>query len=221
LAHDAIQIVAEVPILNVQPSRTQELAEIVLASVSPRRRELLTSLGLRVIVIPSNVVEGNPSGYAPLDLATFHAGAKVDAVAAREPGRVILAADTVVDLDGTALGKPSDQAGAVRMLTALAGREHVVHTAYALVDGPSGRRTAETVSTRVRFYPLDRAAIEAYAATGDPLDKAGAYGIQGRGAALVERIDGDFYTVMGLPLGRVVRALSEFGYSLPNAVPSR
>jgi len=195
----------------------KELQEIVLASASPRRRELLASLGLRVIVVPSDIDEGDRPGYGPLELARLHAGTKADAVAAREPGRVLIAADTVVELDGEALGKPRDVGEAAAMLSRLAGREHLVHTAFAIVDGPSGRRRAAAITTRVRFYPLEPDEIDAYVAGGEPMDKAGAYGIQGPGAALVERIDGDFYTVMGLPLGTVVRELRALGYRLPPA----
>jgi septum formation protein len=193
----------------------RELHEILLASASPRRRELLASLGLRVLVVPSDVDEGPRPGLGPCELARLHAGSKADVAAARDASRLIVAADTVVDVDGIALGKPCDAAEASDMLRTLSGRSHVVHTAYVLVDGPSGRRIAGDVSTSVRFYDLSTDEIASYVATGEPLDKAGAYGIQGRGAALVERIDGDFYTVMGLPLGNVVRHLSEFGYVLP------
>jgi septum formation protein len=196
----------------------RELHEVLLASVSPRRRELLSSLGLRVLVVPSDVDEGDRPGYGPLELARLHAAAKADAVARREREHVIVAADTVVELDGVALGKPRDRAEAVRMLGALAGREHVVHTAWSVVDGLAGARRDGVSSTRVRFNPLCAEEIESYVATGEPMDKAGAYGIQGRGAALVERIDGDFYTVMGLPLGRVVGAFRELGYRLPEIV---
>jgi septum formation protein len=194
----------------------RELHEVLLASVSPRRRELLSSLGLRVLVVPSDVDEGDRPGYVPLELARLHASAKADAVARREPGHVIVAADTVVELDGTSLGKPRDRAEAAAMLAALAGREHVVHTAFTVIDGRDRREGVS--STRVRFNQLSPGQIEAYVASGEPMDKAGAYGIQGRGAALVERIDGDFYTVMGLPLGRIVAAFGELGYSLPPIV---
>jgi len=193
----------------------RELTEILLASASPRRRELLASLGLRVVVVPSDVDEGDRPGLAPRDLARLHAGAKADVAAGRERERVIVAADTVVDVDGRALGKPRDAAQARDMLRTLSGLNHWVHSAYALVDGPSGRRIEGSVSTEVRFYSLDADEIERYVATGEPLDKAGAYGIQGRGAALVERIAGDFYTVMGLPLGEIVRHLRDLGYALP------
>ena len=191
------------------------LPEVLLASASPRRRELLSSLGFRVIVAPSDVDESDRPGYAPRELAQLLAAAKADAAAARNGDHVILAADTVVDLDGRSLGKPRDAAEAAEMLELLAGRDHVVHTAFTLIDGASGDRLEHVESTRVRFRPLEPAEIAEYVTTGDPLDKAGAYGIQGRGAALVERIDGDFYTVMGLPLGAVVRGLRTLGYGLP------
>ena len=168
------------------------------------------------MVVPSGFDEdGERPCCSPLELALRHATAKADAVAAREHERLIVAADTVVDLDGTALGKPRDAAAATAMLSALAGREHVVHTAFTLIDPSSGRRLLRSSSTRVRFAPLSPETIASYVRSGEPLDKAGAYGIQGRGAALVERIDGDFYTVMGFPLGEFVRTLPELDYVLP------
>jgi septum formation protein len=176
---------------------------------------LLVSLGLRVRVAPSDVDEGERPGCGPAELARLHAVAKSDVAAGREREGIIVSADTVVDLEGKALGKPRDAAQAVEMLAALAGREHVVHTAFVLVDNPAGRRIVRSSSTRVRFVPLSGEQIADYVATGEPMDKAGAYGIQGRGAALVERIDGDFYTVMGFPLGEFVRCLPELGYCLP------
>jgi septum formation protein len=195
----------------------RELSSVVLASVSPRRYELLRSLGLTVRVLPSEVDEGDRPGYGPRELAAFHAAAKARAVASREASGLIVAADTVVDLDGASLGKPRDAAEAARMLAALSGRGHIVHTAYVAFDAPAGRRVEQTVSTEVWFATLAQDAIDRYIATGEPFDKAGAYGIQGRGAALVERIDGDFYTVMGFPLGDFVRRLGELDYRLPGA----
>jgi septum formation protein len=193
----------------------RELLTVVLASASPRRYELLTSLGLDVAVRPSGVDEGDRPGHGPLELAELHAAGKADALARLERHAVIVAADTVVDLDGAALGKPASSAEAVAMLRSLAGREHVVHTAYVVVDTGAGTRIAGSSSTRVWFAQLSAGVIDAYVATGDPMDKAGAYGIQGRGAALVERIEGDFYTVMGFPLGDFIRRLPELGYRLP------
>jgi septum formation protein len=192
----------------------RELRTVLLASASPRRRELLGSLGLRVLVVPSGFPEEDRPGVAPRDLAEMHASAKADAMRDRMGSAVLVAADTVVDLDGRPYGKPRGPAEAAKMLRTLSGREHLVHTAFVVVDGQSGRRVAAATTTRVRFVPLSDDTIEAYVATGDPLDKAGAYGIQGRGAALVEAIDGDFYSVMGFPLGAFVRVLPTLGLRL-------
>ncbi len=187
--------------------------KIVLASASPRRLELLRSLDLDVVVVPSSYGEPELAELSPRELAIEHARNKCQDVAPRFPNDIVVAADTVVDLDGVAYNKPRDPADARRMLTELAGRSHVVHTAFAIAAG--GTFAAECESTRVTFYPLEAAEIDAYVAGGDPLDKAGAYGIAGRGAALVERIEGDFYTVMGFPLGRFVRTLGRLGFILP------
>jgi septum formation protein len=195
------------------------LKRIVLASASPRRLELLRSLGLIVDVIPSGYEERPLEGLAPADLARLHAAEKLRAVLRDRsdlPENVpVLAADTVVDLDGTGLGKPRDSAQAVEMLARLAGRDHLVHTAFALAIAGRGGWTQERATTRVRFYPLTAWEIAEYVATGEPFDKAGAYGIQGRAASLIEGIVGDFYTVMGLPLARVIRALRRSGFRLP------
>jgi septum formation protein len=192
----------------------RELRAILLASASPRRRELLLSLGLRVLVMPSEVNESDRPGLSPRQLAEFFADAKASAVAPKTGRNVMVAADTVVDLDGVAFGKPSGPWEAAAMLRALSAREHFVHTAFVIVDGATERRYAEVVTTRVRFARLSEDEIEAYVASGEPLDKAGAYGIQGRGAALVAEIAGDFYTVMGFPLGAFVRSLPRLGLRL-------
>ena len=153
----------------------------------------------------------------PERLAAAHAHAKLAAVlpSRRETGVPVLAADTVVEVDGHALGKPRDPAEATRMLRLLSGREHLVHTAFALALPGRDEWTEERQTTRVRFYSLDEGEIAEYVSTGEPLDKAGAYGIQGRAAALIEGIEGDYYTVMGLPLARLVRALRRSGFTLP------
>jgi septum formation protein len=194
----------------------RELRAVLLASASPRRRELLASLGLRVLVMPTGVDESRHPELAPRDLSAFFAEAKLRAAMGRIAGNVLVAADTVVDVDGHALGKPSGPIEAVAMLHALSGREHLVHTAFAVVDGVAGRHVSDISTTRVRFVRLGEDEIEAYVASGDALDKAGAYGIQGRGSALVESIIGDFYTVMGFPLGAFVRALPKLGLCLPH-----
>jgi len=183
---------------------------IVLASASPRRTQLLTLLGIAHEVDAGHDVDETPGlGEAPVDVAVRLARAKAARVAERHSERLVLAADTVVVLDGLMLGKPEDAAEAMAMLTRLAGREHEVITAVALA---AQRRVALRVDrTRVRFRPLDAGTIRDYVATGEPLDKAGAYGLQGYGAVLVERIDGDCFGVIGLPVRLVVDLLADAG----------
>jgi septum formation protein len=201
------------------------LKQIVLASASPRRLELLQGLGLEVIVAPSNYGEPAVPGLSPLDLAALHAREKLAAALGSIPpgaeNMPVVAADTVVDLDGRPLGKPRDEREAAEMLGLLSGREHQVHTAFALALPGERARIEEAATTRVRFYTLAAQDIADYVATGEPLDKAGAYGIQGRAAALVESIDGDFYTVMGFPLARFIRALARSGFRIPTAKQTR
>lgn len=188
------------------------LDAVALASTSPRRRELLTSLGLRVTVVASAYEENALPGLSPAELALAHARGK--AAGARAVPQLIVAADTVVELDGEALGKPAGIDQARAMLRRLSGRWHLVHTAFALRDDRSAAPYAQTVSTRVRFADLDEKRIDDYAASGDGLDKAGAYGIQGFAATLVERIDGDYFTVVGFPLAAFAAALPRIGYRL-------
>jgi septum formation protein len=194
---------------------------IVLASGSPRRLELLRSLGLDVDVVLSNYDEPELPGVAPIEVARRHAREKLERTAFPERlGRIVIAADTVVDVDGDALGKPRDAHEAAAMLRRLSGRTHRVHTAFAL-SIPDRATIEEVATTSVTFYELEPEEIDDYVATGEPLDKAGAYGIQGRAAALVEGIDGDFYTVMGFPLARFVRALRRSGFTLPGSNKAR
>lgn len=188
------------------------LEAVALASTSPRRRELLTSVGLHVTVIATAYGETPLPGLAPAELALAHARGK--AAGAADVPQLVVAADTVVDLDGEALGKPSGVEEARAMLRRLAGRWHVVHTAFALRDDRSSTAWSETVSTRVLFADLNEQRIDDYAASGDGLDKAGAYGIQGFAATLVERIDGDYFTVVGFPLAAFAAALPRIGYRL-------
>jgi septum formation protein len=193
------------------------LSGIVLASTSPRRYELLRSLGFAVEVAASGYEEPVVTSLTPAELAGYHAAEKLRAVmrGGRSDELPVLAADTVVDLDGSVLGKPADGDQAAQMLTLLSGRDHLVHTAFALATPGRRERTQELATTRVRFYRLAPDEIAEYVATGEPFDKAGAYGIQGRAASLIEAIEGDFYTVMGLPLARVIRAFARLGFALP------
>ncbi len=193
---------------------TEIPAEVILASASPRRLELLRSLGLTVRVVPSDYPEPSMPAMSPAELALHHARAKAQVVAPAYRDRLVVAADTVVDLDGVALGKPVGAEQATAMLTALSGRRHTVHTAVALAY--ADRFVTHRESTLVTFFELEQNDIARYVASGEPFDKAGAYGIQGRGAVLVERIEGDFYTVMGLPIAMFVRLLSRLGLCLPS-----
>lgn len=169
-------------------------------------------------MLPSGYDEPPIPGLSPAALAQAHAAAKLQAALAllpEAPDVPVLAADTVVDRDGVALGKPRDAAEAAAMLASLAGREHLVHSAFALAAPGSAEPASELETTRVWFHALEPEEIAEYVASGEPLDKAGAYGIQGRAAALVARIEGDFYTVMGLPLSRFIRTMRRLGFTLP------
>lgn len=179
---------------------------IVLASASPRRKQLLEMLGLSILVAPADVQEIPLPREAPLAYAARLARDKARAV----PGRVVLGADTIVVFDETILEKPADPADALRMLRKLEGRTHEVITAVCLIA--DGVERSDVDRTRVTFRTCDDEFLRRYIATGEPLDKAGAYGIQGWGAALVERVDGDFFGVMGLPVRLVLKLLAEAGY---------
>lgn len=170
---------------------------------------------MRVTVIASAYDERPLPDLAPAATALTHARGKARGATPSE--QLIVAADTVVDLDGEALGKPVDVAEARTMLRRLSGRWHVVHTAFALRDDRTGATFDQTVSTRVRFADLDEWTVDAYAASGDGADKAGGYGIQGFAATLVERIDGDYFTVVGFPLAAFSAALPRLGYRLAPA----
>jgi septum formation protein len=184
---------------------------LVLASMSPRRRELLEQVGLRFDVSPADVDEAALPGEDAIRHVERLALEKARVVAARRPDAVVLAGDTVVVVDGEILVKPRDAADAVDMLLRLQGRTHRVETGIAMV-APGGVELLEVVGADVRFRAFDREFATAYVATGEPMDKAGAYGIQGYGAVLVEGVDGDFFAVVGLPVARVVGMLETLGW---------
>ena len=186
-------------------------SRLVLASASPRRAEILRSLGIPFEVVPTDIAEETRPGETAVAAARRLAGEKAALAAARNPEAWVLAADTLVFLDGATLGKPSDDGEAARMLERLAGREHGVVTAVHLRRGPDpGRGVAET--SRVRFAAMSEEEIRWYVATGEPRDKAGAYGVQGLGARFIAGIDGSFTNVMGLP----ARAVYELLRSAPD-----
>lgn len=184
---------------------------IILASASPRRAELLESAGIRFDVVPGHIDETPLPGERPVDHVLRLAREKAAEVAEREGGRFYVGADTIVLCDGEIMGKPRDTDDAMRMLAKLAGQTHQVITGFAVLDRENGRAVNRAISTDVTFKPLSRGEIEAYVATGCPLDKAGAYAIQGGAAYMVERINGSYTNVVGLPLCEVVGVLLELG----------
>jgi septum formation protein len=186
------------------------MARVVLASGSPRRRELLQLVGIVHDVRPAEIDESYLPGELPSAHAERLAREKGRVVAERYPDALVISADTIVVIDGQVLGKPRDAAHAARMLRALSGRSHTVFTAVAVAW--RGHLEAAVEAVTVDFRQLPDAAIAAYIATGEPMDKAGAYGIQGYGATIVERIDGDYFAVMGLPLQRLVALLERMGF---------
>lgn len=199
------------------------MKRIVLASASPRRAELLRQLGLEFNVIPSNISEDfpdRPSEAAELvkRLALIKAQGVVrqlcSAAGEQSQEAFVIGADTVVVLAGQILEKPKDAAAAAAMLSRLSGREHRVLTGLAVCEIPGGRSQVTCTETRVRFRNLEAREIEAYLATGEPYDKAGAYGIQGKGAAFVAGITGCYFNVVGLPLSQLVTMLQDFGGSV-------
>ena len=182
---------------------------IVLASQSPRRQELLQRIGVEDFkTLSLDIDESYPASLSPEDTVRYIAKKKCDAAAALcSPDDLIITADTMVFLENDRLGKPRDEADALRMLTELAGNRHTVCTGVTVRKG--GKAEAFTVSTDVYFRPCAEEELRAYIATGEPMDKAGAYGVQSLGALLVERIDGDFYNVMGLPVEKLGQCLTK------------
>ena len=190
------------------------MAQIVLASGSPRRRELLERIGVTgfLIRVP-DVEESFPEGLTPPQVVSYISREKAEAAARLcGPEDIVITADTMVFLDRQRLGKPRDEAHALEMLTALQGRKHTVCTGVSVCRG--AKRLTETESTDVFFRPATEAQLRRYIATGEPMDKAGAYGVQGKAALFVSGIQGDYFNVMGLPLHLLGRMLEEFGVEL-------
>lgn len=195
------------------PESPLKIPRLVLASASPRRSALLSQIGLTFEVRPSDIVEpphtiysNNPASEVTQNLALL----KATAVAQHFDDALIIGADTLVSLDGKLLGKPADDADAFDILTHLSGTSHEVVTGVALIDARTGRETVWSETTQVYFRELHHTEITAYIASGEASDKAGAYGIQGRGAAFVRRIEGCYFNVVGLPLASLVERLSKF-----------
>lgn len=184
------------------------MPKIILASASPRRKELMELAGYDFEVICADIVEVVPEEAMPQEVVMSLALQKAQAVAAEHKEAVVIGSDTVVALDGKILGKPPSEQEACEMLRSLSGRTHKVFTGVAIVCGGKVKNFFD--ETDVEFYSLGDDEIKKYVATGEPTDKAGAYGIQGKGSVLVKRINGDFFSVMGLPIAKLYREMSDF-----------
>jgi septum formation protein len=181
---------------------------------------LLRQVGLEFQVVPSGLDESPDERASPRETAEGLALAKARHVAAGRGSGLVIGADTVVVVDDRVLGKPSGPEEAASMIRVLSGRAHQVITGVAVVDAATGRARSDAVVTKVRFASLDDPAIRRYVATGEPLDKAGGYAIQGYGSLLIEGIDGDYFNVVGLPLRRLAELLGEFGFDAFASLPS-
>lgn len=193
------------------------MTKFILASGSPRRKELLSRMGIKFEVVISDADEKSVTKDVPVRLYVQELALLKASAVAKNLGKdtVIISADTVVTLDGKVLGKPKDKEDAHKMLTALSGREHEVYTGVCVMRRSDSKVTCKSVCTRVKFKSLTEDRIDAYIATGEPMDKAGAYGIQGVGSMLIEGIDGDYFNVVGLPIATLADILeNEFDINL-------
>ena len=187
------------------------MKKIILASASPRRKELLEAIGLKFEVEPSNYEEDIRSTADPHELVKSLSLAKARAVAGNHRSALIIAADTLVVCEGRLLGKPHTETEAREMLEAINGKQHSVITGFTIMDAGDNRAVSGSVETRVYVKRLTSEEIVAYVKSGEPLGKAGGYAIQGLGSVIVERIEGDYCNVVGLPLGALAESLQEFG----------
>ena len=189
------------------------MTEFVLASASPRRKELLEKMGLQFSIVVSEADESTVSRDIPVnlyvqELALLKASATAKTML-RNKKALIIAADTIVTLDGEILGKPDGKDGAKKMLSSLSGRTHEVYTGYCVMRISDGKTVCNSVKTEVKFKTLTEQKIRSYIESGEPMDKAGAYGIQGLGSMLIEKINGDYFNVVGLPVSALADTLEE------------
>lgn len=187
------------------------MKQIILASASPRRKEILEKTGLKFQVYAGSYEEDMGLPMEPQKLATFLSQEKAKTVALKYKDALIIAADTFIIFKGEALGKPHTNEEAKRMLSLLNGKTHSVITGYTVMDTGSNKKISRLVESRVTFKKLTEDEIKAYVKSGEPLDKAGAYAVQGLGAVIVKRIEGDYFNVMGLPLSSLTEVLKKFG----------
>lgn len=187
------------------------MPKIILASQSPRRQALFKILGLEFEMEESNYQENLKKDLKPKDLAIFLSQGKAKAVAIQNKDAVIIAADTLIAFENKVLGKPASQEEAFKMLWEMRGKYHSVITGLTIINAQTGKTESKAVETRVYFRKFSKEEVKNYVATGEPQDKAGAYGIQGLGQLLIEKIEGDYSNVVGLPLGALARSLKKFG----------
>ena len=187
------------------------MKRIILASASPRRKELLEKIGLKFEVEPSNYAEDICSKLSPDELATAISREKAKVVASKHKNAIVIAADTFIVFRGKIMGKPSTEAEAREMLMTLKGKSHSVITGFTILDTDEKKVLSRSVETIIHVKNLTSEEIDAYVKSKEPLDKAGAYAIQGLGSVIVERIEGDYFNVMGLPLTSLAESLKEFG----------
>lgn len=206
--------------MNEMTINQAPISRLVLASSSPRRKELVASLALSlpVSILSTDTDESYEAGWSPSEIVerlSLRKGSGAESMIGQQgdarPGTLILAADTIVVLDGNVLGKPEGDEEAVRMLSSLQGREHEVYSGIALLEAGTDNRIAASRGTKVRMKHLGDERIRRYVASGEPRDKAGAYGIQGHGASLVDSIEGCYFNVVGLPLSLLSDMLRRFG----------
>ena len=190
------------------------MKEVILASASPRRKELLEKIGLRFKVEPSNYEEDIPSELEPHELAQKISLEKAKVVASKHQNVIVIAADTFIVFGGQILGKPHTENEARKMLEAISGKSHSVITGFSIIDTSKNKTLSKSVETKIYVRKLTLAEIDAYVKSKEPLDKAGAYAIQGLGAVFVEKIEGDYFNVIGLPLSALTEALKEFGINI-------
>jgi septum formation protein len=195
--------------VSMRNSRT-----IILASASPRRKEILEKTGLQFAVDESSYDEETGTSLKPRELARYLSLEKAREVARRHGNALIIAADTIVVSGGRLFGKPRSEEEARDMLKALSGKSHSVITGFTIIDTKEKKEFSKTVESKVFFKKLSADEIEAYIRSGEPFDKAGAYGIQGLGAVIVKKIEGDFFNVMGLPLNALSESLKKFGINI-------
>ncbi len=187
---------------------------IILASASPRRKELLEKIGLKFEVEPSNYEENISSELGPHELAKSLSLEKAKLIAKNHKNALVIAADTFIVLEGAILGKPRTETEARKMLGTISGRQHSVITGFTIIDTETNKALSKSVETRVYIRKLTSTEIAAYVESKEPLDKAGAYAIQGLGSVIVEKIEGDYFNVIGLPLSALAQSLKEFGVNV-------